>query len=139
MGAKDYLVSSTLSGVIAQRLVRKLCDDCKEEYHCTEEEARLITTNEDEVQELMNTTLYRQVGCNKCGFQGFKGRLGVYEVMPITKEIKKLISQGAHDLEIEENAVENGMMTLQKSCYNHIMNGYTTINEFIRVLGIVGE
>ena len=139
MGAKDYLVSSTLSGVIAQRLVRKLCDDCKKEYYCTREEAMQITRNEDDIEKLMKTPIYKPVGCNKCGFQGFKGRLGVYEIMPITKEIKKLISMGAHDLEIEESAIRNGMVTLNKSCYNHIINGETSINEFIRVLGLAGE
>lgn len=139
MGAKDYLVSSTLSGVIAQRLVRRLCDDCKEEYHCTREEAMMVTQNEDEIKKIMETPIYRAVGCNKCGFQGYKGRLGVYEIMQITKEIKKLIAQGAHDLEIEESAVGNGMTTLHKSCYQHILKGWTTIEEFVRVLGMAGE
>jgi len=139
MGAKDYLVSSTLSGVIAQRLVRKLCDDCKEEYYPTEEEASMITTNPEEIRRIMETPIYRAKGCNKCGFQGYKGRLGVYEIMQITKEIKKLIAQGAHDLEIEESAVANGMMTLQRSCLKHILNGKTTIEEFVRVLGMAGE
>lgn len=139
MGAKDYLVSSTLSGVIAQRLVRRLCDDCKEEYYPTREEAAMITTDKDEIEQLMKTPLYRAKGCNKCGFQGYKGRLGVYEIMQITKEIKKLIAQGAHDLEIEESAVANGMTTLNRSCYNHILNGMTTIEEFVRVLGMAGE
>lgn len=139
MGAKDYLVSSTLSGVIAQRLVRKLCDDCKEEYYPTKEEASMISTDPDIIENLMQTPIYRAKGCNKCGFQGYKGRLGVYEIMQITKEIKKLIAQGAHDLEIEESAVANGMLTLQESCFGHIINGQTTIEEFVRVLGMAGE
>lgn len=139
MGAKDYLVSSTLSGVVAQRLVRRLCDDCKEEYHCTREEAMRITLDEDEIEKLMNTTLYKAGGCNHCNFQGYRGRLGIYEIMPITKEIKRLIAQGAHDLEIEECAVDHGMTTLNASCIKHILNGVTTINEFVRVLGVAGE
>ena len=139
MGAKDYLVSSTLSGVIAQRLVRRLCDDCKEEYHCTREEAMLVTHDEEEIKKIMATPIYRAKGCNKCGFQGYKGRLGVYEIMQITKEIKKLIAQGAHDLGIEESAVSNGMTTLNKCCFNHILKGWTTIDEFVRVLGMAGE
>ena len=139
MGAKDYLVSSTLSGVIAQRLVRRLCDDCKEEYHCTREEAMMVTHDEEEIKQIMETPIYRAVGCNKCNFQGYKGRLGVYEIMQITKDIKKLIAMGAHDLEIEESAVENGMTTLHKSCYQHIVKGWTTIDEFVRVLGMAGE
>lgn len=140
MGAKDYLVSSTLSGVIAQRLVRRLCDDCKEEYFPTYEEARQIMANEDDIREFMKRPIYRAKGCNKCDFTGYKGRLGVYEIMTITKEIKKLIAQGAHDLEIEEAAVNhNGMCTLYKSCLGHITNGMTTIDEFVRVLGVVNE
>ena len=81
MGAKDYLVSSTLSGVIAQRLVRRLCDDCKEEYYPTYEEASQILANEEDIQKLMKTPIYRAKGCNKCEFTGYKGRLGVYEIM----------------------------------------------------------
>lgn len=140
MGAKDYLVSSTLSGVIAQRLVRRLCDDCKEEYFASYEEARQIYANEDEIREFMKKPIYRAKGCSKCEFTGYKGRLGVYEIMTITKEIKKLIARGAHDLEIEEAAVNhNGMKTLNTSCKGHILNGLTTISEFVRVLGVVNE
>ena len=139
MGAKDYLVSSTLSGVIAQRLVRKLCDDCKEEYFASHDEARQIIANEDEIQEFMKKPIYRAKGCSKCDFSGYKGRLGVYEIMAINKEIKKLVAQGAHDLEIEEAAVKNGMKTLNQACMGHILNGLTTIDEFVRVLGVVNE
>ncbi len=139
MGAKDYLVSSTLSGVIAQRLVRRLCDDCKEEYFPTREEASQILANEEDIEQLMKTPIYRAKGCSKCGFSGYKGRLGVYEIMTINKEIKKLIALGAHDLEIEEAAIRNGMKTLNQSCLNHILKGMTTIDEFVRVLGIVNE
>ena len=139
MGAKDYLVSSTLSGVIAQRLVRRLCDDCKEEYFATHDEARQIIANEEEIQKFMQKPIYRARGCNKCGFTGYKGRLGVYEIMQINKEIKKLVAMGAHDLEIEEAAVKNGMKTLNQSCLAHILNGMTTIDEFVRVLGVVNE
>ena len=139
MGAKDYLVSSTLSGVIAQRLVRRLCDDCKEEYFATHEEARQIIADEDEIQEFMKKPIYRAKGCNKCGFTGYKGRLGVYEIMSINKEIKRLVAVGAHDLEIEEAAIRSGMKTLQSSCIGHITDGLTTIDEFVRVLGVVNE
>lgn len=137
MGAKDYLVSSTLSGVIAQRLVRKLCPDCMEEYLPSYEEASRILTKEEDIQKFMETPIHRAKGCNKCDFTGYKGRLGLYEIMPINKEIKKLIALGAHDLEIEEVAVKNGMKTLSMACINHIKSGETTVEEFIRVLGVV--
>ena len=139
MGAKDYLVSSTLTGVIAQRLVRRLCDNCKEGYFPTEEEVKHITTSPEMQQELLKTKLYRKKGCKDCGYLGYTGRLGIYEVMPITREIKKLIAQGAHDIEIEEAAVAAGMKTLKYSCLNHIIEGVTTTSEFIRVLGYANE
>ena len=139
MGAKDYLVSSTLTGVIAQRLVRRLCDKCKEAYFPTEEEVKHISNNSKVQEELLKTKLYRKKGCKDCGYLGYSGRLGIYEVMPITREIKKLIAQGAHDIEIEETAVAAGMKTLKISCLNHIINGDTTTSEFIRVLGYASE
>ena len=139
LGAKDYLVSSTLTGVIAQRLVRRLCDKCKEAYFPTLEEAKHISTNPEVQEQLTKTKLYRKKGCKECGYLGYTGRLGVYEVMPITREIKKLIAQGAHDIEIEEAAVAAGMKTLKVSCLNHIIEGNTTTSEFIRVLGYASE
>lgn len=139
MGAKDYLVSSTLSGVIAQRLVRSLCNDCKEEYYPSEEEARNTLTDEDEIKQFMKTKIYRKKGCTNCNFTGYRGRLGVYEIMPINKEIKKLIAIGSHDIEIEDAAVACGMKTLNQACLGHILKGHTTIEEFIRVLGIANE
>ena len=139
MGAKDYLVSSTLTGVIAQRLVRRLCDKCKEAYIPTEEEVKHITNNPEMQQRLLQSKLYRKKGCKECGYLGYAGRLGIYEIMPITREIKKLIAQGAHDIEIEETAVASGLKTLNVSCLEHIQEGRTTVDEFIRVLGYVNE
>ena len=139
MGAKDYLVSSTLSGVIAQRLVRKLCDNCKEEYYPSLEEARNLFINEEEINRFMKTKVYRKKGCNSCDFKGYRGRLGVYEIMPMSKEIKKLIAIGAHDIEIEDAAIACGMKTLNQACLGHILKGLTTAEEFVRVLGIVSE
>ena len=83
--------------------------------------------------------MYKKKGCKECGFLGYTGRLGIYEVMPITREIKKLIAQGAHDIEIEEVAVAAGMKTLKSACLNHIIEGRTTTDEFIRVLGYANE
>ena len=139
MGAKDYLVSSTLTGVIAQRLVRKLCDKCKEAYFPTEEEVKHISTEPKVQEQLMKTKLYKKKGCKDCGYFGYTVRMGIYEVMPITREIKKLIAQGAHDIEIEEAAVAAGMKTLKYSCLQHITDGVTTTDEFIRVLGYASD
>ena len=87
----------------------------------------------------MKTKLYRKKGCKECGYLGYTGRIGIYEVLPMTREIKKLIAQGAHDIEIEEAAVAAGMKTLKNSCLNHIINGQTTVDEFVRVLGYANE
>lgn len=139
MGAKDYLISSTLNGVLAQRLVKKLCPDCKRPYKPTEEDARKILTDPERIKQLMETTLYHAEGCPNCGGTGYKGRLALLEILVVTKEIKKLIAAHAHDIEIEEHAVKNGMRTLNESCIRHIIEGNTTIDEFVRVLGLVGE
>ena len=139
MGAKDYLISSTLNGVLAQRLVKKLCPDCKRPYKPTEEDARKILTDTERIKQLMETTLYHAEGCPNCGGTGYKGRLALLEILVVTKEIKKLIAAHAHDIEIEEHAVKNGMRTLNESCIRHIIEGNTTIDEFVRVLGLVGE
>jgi len=139
MGAKGYLVSSTLTGVIAQRLVRKLCDNCKEEYYASYEEASHLFKNEEDIRKFMKQKIYRKKGCKHCDYLGYKGRLGVFEILPVTKEIKKLVAQGAHDIQIEEAAIKNGMRTLDKSCLQHVLNGISTTEEFFRVLGYVNE
>lgn len=140
MGAKDYLISSTLAGVVAQRLVRRLCDDCKESYIPDIKKLKSIMASHEDIDTLMQEgSFYRSRGCDKCGFTGYKGRLGVYEIMQINREIKKAIAQGSADVEIEELAVSCGMKTLNQACLEHILNGRTTIDEFIRVLGIVNE
>lgn len=140
MGAKDYLVSSTLTGVLAQRLVRKLCPHCKVPYKPTLEEAKKILRDPVKAEEFTHNTIYGPGGCEKCQNSGYAGRLGLYEVMTINKQIRKLIAQKAHDIEIEEYAVNNnGMLTLQDSCISHIKNGLTTIDEFVRVLGLATD
>lgn len=139
MGAKDYLVASTLTGIIAQRLVRRLCPKCKEKYKPTLDDAKLIVSDSSKYEEFMNTTIYTAKGCEECDYQGYKGRLGVYEILRITKDIRKMIARNAIELDIEDAAIKAGMKTLQDSCYQHIINGETTIKEFLRVLGPVND
>ncbi len=140
MGAKDYLISSTLNGVIAQRLVKQLCPYCKKGYKPTLEEVSKITHDPEEQQKIMNTTIYKATGCPSCDNTGYKGRLALLEILIITKDIKKLIAQKAHDIEIEDFAVaNNGMRTLEGACIRHIIEGSTSIDEFVRVLGLVGD
>lgn len=139
MGAKDYLISSTVSGIVAQRLVKKLCNNCKEEYYPSEEEARKILTDPTDIKKFMQTKIYKPHGCPNCKNTGYLGRLAVLEILVINKEIRKMISQRAHDIEIEEYAVKQGMRTLRNSCLRHILNGDTSIDEQVRILGLVGD
>ena len=139
MGAKDYLVSSTITGVIAQRLVKKLCPECKEAYQPTLEDARKILTDPQDIKRLTETTIYRAKGCPYCNDTGYSGRTGVFEIMLINKDMKKMIAQRAHDVELEDYAVKHGMKTLKMSCLEHILNGITTIDEFVRILGLASE
>ena len=139
MGAKDYLISSTVTGVIAQRLVKKLCPECRVAYKPTIEEARKILTNPDDIKKLTETTIYKAGGCPYCNDTGYSGRTGVFEIMLINKEMKKMIAQRAHDVELEDYAIKHGMKTLKMSCLEHILNGVTTIDEFVRILGLATE
>ena len=139
MGAKDYLISSTVTGVIAQRLVKKLCPECKVAYKPTVEEAKKILTNPEDIKRLTETTIYKAGGCPYCNETGYSGRTGVFEIMLINKEMKKMIAQRAHDVELEDYAIKHGMKTLKMSCLEHILNGVTTIDEFVRILGLAIE
>ena len=139
MGAKDYLISSTVTGVIAQRLVKKLCPECKVAYKPTVEEAKKILTNPEDIKRLTETTIYKAGGCPYCNDTGYSGRTGVFEIMLINKEMKKMIAQRAHDVELEDYAIKHGMKTLKMSCLEHILNGITTIDEFVRILGLASE
>ena len=139
MGAKDYLISSTVTGVIAQRLVKKLCPECKEAYKPTVEEAKRILTDPQDIKRLTESTIYRACGCPYCNDTGYSGRTGVFEIMLINKEMKKMIAQRAHDVELEDYAIKHGMKTLKMSCVEHIINGVTTIDEFVRILGLARE
>ena len=139
MGAKDYLISSTVSGILAQRLVKKLCPNCKEAYFPSVEEAKKILTDPIEIQKLTKTKLYKPHGCPNCKNSGYLGRLAVLEILVINNEIRKMIAQRAHDVELEDYAIKQGMKTLKMSCLRHILEGNTSIEEQVRILGLAGE
>lgn len=126
MEIKPFLLSSTVVGVIAQRLVRKICPNCMEEYTSDEREMRLL--------ELHAPAQIRQgKGCSLCNGSGYKGRTAIFEVLEITREIKALIDRGAPENEIEECATKGGMRFLRKVCIQKVLQGVTTIDEMLRV------
>lgn len=128
MGVAPYLVSSALVGIIAQRLIRKLCIHCKEEYIASDYEKEILG-----VPKYQDLTLYRKVGCNRCSNTGYKGRVGIYEVMEINREIRDLINADKPLEEITNAALINNMKTLNKSAMNVVLNGNSTVEELLRV------
>ena len=139
MGAPHHLVATALEGVIAQRLVRRLCKQCRQEQEISDDEIKLITSSDDDRELIKEAKIYKPKGCDECNGTGYVGRMGIYEVLPVNREVKKLISKGAADHEIEETAVSCGMKLLQRGGLDVIINGDTSIAEFIRVLGVVSD
>jgi len=128
MGIESYLVAASLTGIIAQRLVKKICPKCKEAYEANDAEKNLL--GEDPEKPLK---IYRGVGCNYCNNTGYYGRTGIYEVMEITREHRAII-QGSNDLdEIRKISIENGAKTLKMSCVDLVLRGETTIEELTTV------
>ena len=130
MGIEPFLVASSLILVQAQRLVRRICQKCKEPISVPPEALIDIGFSEEEVDDLI---IYKGKGCSECGDTGYKGRIALFEVMPVTDEIRELILRGASSMEIKETAVALGMKTLRDSGLQKIREGITTIEEVVRV------
>ncbi len=126
MGIENYLVSSAVSGVIAQRLVKKICPSCKVEHETTPEEMNLLGIVEPRI-------IYKGKGCNNCSRTGYRGRTAIHEVLAVTSDIRTLINNGEAADTIKERAIRNGMDTLQESCRKLILKGETTIDELVKV------
>lgn len=128
MGIEPYLLGDSLVGIIAQRLVRRLCPECKESYEADEEEKRVLKVPQNEPLKL-----YKACGCEACGNTGYYGRIGVYEIMPISRKIKNLIASGANADEITAQAVTEGMNTLRMSASNYVKQGLTSFSEMMKI------
>lgn len=129
MGVEPFLIASSLVGVVAQRLVRRLCPKCKEAYEANEHELKLLKTNKD-------VTLYKPVGCPACNGSGYKGRIAIYEILTITDELKELISSGATTGTMKEVALKSGMKTLAINCSRLVLTGVTSLTEMMSVVTI---
>lgn len=128
MGVEPYLLADSMVGVIAQRLVRKLCPDCKKPVEASTQDKVLLRYPGDK-----DLTIYERCGCGKCGGTGFVGRTGVYEIMEITPVIKRIIEQGGTAEDIREQALTEGMQTLRMSASRYVMEGITTMEEMRKV------
>lgn len=129
MGIKPYLVSTSVVGVMAQRLVRRICNNCKEEYEANDYEKQLL--GKDPRNPLI---LHRGKGCGYCKETGYSGRIGIYEIMEITREHRDAINAGADSDVIRDISIENGMKTLEYECKDLVLNGMTTIEELSTIV-----
>jgi general secretion pathway protein E len=132
LGVPHFLITSTLIGIVAQRLVRENCGHCAEEYDPTEAEAAAMKIPFDKLKPYR---FRRGRGCLHCRETGFLGRTGIYEILPMTEKIRRLVSQQAGSLEIFKAAREEGLRTLKEAAIEKVFRGITTTTEMVRVTG----
>ncbi|MFW6060707.1 MAG: GspE/PulE family protein [Phycisphaeraceae bacterium] len=133
LGVPDHFLATSLRGIIAQRLVRTFCPDCKQEFDISH-----APDTFDEVSHLLDgqvtTKLAAAPGCAKCGQSGYAGRLGVFEVMDINRELRNLIAHGHPTEEVRRKAVANGMLEFRQAALLQVARGYTSVEEVFRVI-----
>lgn len=134
MGVEPFLTASAVDCVIAQRLVRKLCEHCREPYRPGVETLKNYKFPADLAAQWDGETLFRAVGCNRCSGTGYKGRLGLYEIMPVTEAIERLIVERRSADEIGRLARSEGMLSLRDDGMRRVLQGITTIEEIARVV-----
>jgi general secretion pathway protein E len=131
MGIEPFLISSSLIGILSQRLIRKLCE-CKKEDDNYEKLENILEKN-PVLQKYPKPKLYRPNGCPKCNFTGYIGRRAVGELFIMNDDIKELIAKGTNDIELKNEMVKNGMKTLKEAIYEVLLSGETSLEEAIRV------
>jgi type IV pilus assembly protein PilB len=129
MGIEPFLVATSVNLIQAQRLIRRICRDCKREESMPREALIEVGFSADEASKLKT---YKGKGCSTCNNTGYKGRIGLYEVMEVSDEIRELILIGASALELRKKAIDDGMITLRESGLHKIRNGLTTLEEVVR-------
>ncbi len=131
MGIKPYILASALEGIIAQRLVRKICENCREEILPDPEQSKLLRVPDG----FFGGRVYRGAGCSRCNNTGYKGRLGVFEIFLMTDEYRQLIGTSYRESEILTIARANGMRSLLEDGLEKVRQGMTTMDEILRVIG----
>lgn len=129
-GIEPFLISSTVKGILAQRLVRKICENCKIEHEITEREASLLKVDKKEFK-----ITYTGKGCLSCRNSGYRGRLGIYELLMLNEDISDLVLNAQPAYKIKEKAREHGMVTLLEDGLEKVKKGVTSLNEIIETLG----
>ncbi len=129
MGIEPFLVATSVHLICAQRLVRRICKECRGPMEVPPQALIDVGFEPDEAK---NATIFKGQGCTTCNNTGYKGRLGLYEVLECTDEIRQMILEGASAMEIKKQAIEDGMLTLRRSGLQKIADGMTTIDEVVR-------
>lgn len=128
MGVEPFLIGASVVGVIAQRLVRVLCPRCKKRIIATENDKIMLGIDKEK-----NIEIYTKVGCHICNETGYTGRIGVYEIMPVTESIRSVINNEGTADDIKKIALEEGLNTLKNNATRLVLNGTTTVEEMIRI------
>ena len=128
IGIAPFLVGSCLNLVMAQRLVRRICQNCKEEYTPTAEELKLVGLERDQVK----GSLFHGKGCTECRNTGYRGRLAIFEMIPMARNLRKLVYENANEDDIRQTALENGMVTLREAGLTRALDGTTSLAEVMR-------
>ena len=128
MGVEPFLASTSLTGIIAQRLVRRICPYCKEEYEASSYEKKILRQPEDKPLKI-----YKGKGCGRCHNSGYYGRVGLYEVMEMDRELKDAINRTKDPNVLKDIARKNGMTTLEEECIKHVLDGLTTVKELATI------
>lgn len=129
MGIEPFLVATSVNLIVAQRLIRRVCQKCKAPEDAPIQALLNVGFSEAEAP---NIQLYKGRGCEICNQRGYKGRVGLYEVMKVTEDIREMILSGASAIELRRRAIEEGMITLRHSGLQKIRDGVTTIEEVVR-------
>jgi type IV pilus assembly protein PilB len=136
IGAEPYVISSALVGVVAQRLVRRLCVQCRRQYTPPPDVLRSLNLSDADAAAI---PFYKSVGCDQCNHTGYRGRIGIYEVMRVTDKLRRLISARSPEDQLREAAVSGGMITLGEDGLSKVKSGVTTPEELLRVVTEVRE
>ncbi len=138
MGIEPFLISTAVLGVQAQRLVRRICPDCKEEYKPNYEIPKDVL-DQFGFEDSGSLKFYRGAGCKKCRDSGYKGRMSIIEILPVTDPVRESILKSSSSMEIKREAVEEGMRPLIQDGWIKVLKGITTLEEILRVTNIGGE
>ena len=135
LGAESFLLSSTITAILGQRIVRKICSHCKEAYAPPQQMVLEMQQNLGKLftYDPRTVKIYRGKGCSECGDSGYQGRIGIFELLLVTDKISQLMLQHPDAVSIEKQAVSEGMITMKQDGYLKVLSGYTTIEEVLRV------